>query len=475
MKKIVFLLCCGFYWSVLAQTVNESTTNLVLQRQIMGDISPKSIVHSGNGLFFAQNMMYHHTITVYNRQYELVKTISDKVNLADYGIANSKGTHRGSPVEAAFSPDGQYAWVSNYQMYGEGFNHAGEDDCPKSDCYDHSFLYKINTQSFVIEQAIEVGAVPKYVAASPDGKYVLVTNWCSGDVSVVDVAKGKEQLRLDLGSHPRGITIDKKSEKAYIAVMGAGRIAVLNLRNLQLSWINHVGSGPRHLCLDPIYNRYLYVTLNNESNIAKIDLTTNKVIKKVRSGKHPRSMVISDNGAVLYTVNYSDDNISKITTADMHVREKISTKHHPIGITYDAQQNEIWVACYSGNILVFKDHENTDALITTAPPPVKEVKTPPLPSSPVDTNLPKSTANNNSTPSSSACGATIVIGSFDSDTKAQNEVKQWRAKGYTLKVLPAPKGRYRVVKGCYNTEAEARNDLSIIRKNIHKDAWVLAE
>ena len=160
-------------------------------------------------------------------------------------------------------------------------------------------------------------------------------------LNVVDVAKGKEQLRLDLGSHPRGIIIDKKSEKAYIAVMGAGRIAVLNLRNLQLSWINHVGSGPRHLCLDPIYNRYLYVTLNNESNIAKIDLTTNKVIKKVRSGKHPRSMVISDNGAVLYTVNYSDDNISKITTADMHVREKISTKHHPIGITYDAQQNEI--------------------------------------------------------------------------------------------------------------------------------------
>ena len=39
-----------------------------------------------------------------------------------------------------------------------------------------------------IDQVIPVGAVPKYVAVTPDDKTVLVTNWCSWDLSVIDVA-----------------------------------------------------------------------------------------------------------------------------------------------------------------------------------------------------------------------------------------------------------------------------------------------
>ena len=30
-----------------------------------------------------------------------------------------------------------------------------------------------------VDQVIQVGLVPKYVATTPDGRYVLVSNWCS--------------------------------------------------------------------------------------------------------------------------------------------------------------------------------------------------------------------------------------------------------------------------------------------------------
>jgi hypothetical protein len=46
-------------------------------------ISPKSAVASGSGHLIAQNMMYRHSITVYNRSYRLVKTISDRIDLQD--------------------------------------------------------------------------------------------------------------------------------------------------------------------------------------------------------------------------------------------------------------------------------------------------------------------------------------------------------------------------------------------------------
>ncbi|MGL5065222.1 MAG: peptidoglycan-binding protein, partial [Microcoleus sp.] len=71
-----------------------------LVKTIYGKISPKSIVYSGNGLFFAQNMMYNHTITVYDRNFNLVKTIPDTVKLANYGLTKFKGNYQGAPVEA---------------------------------------------------------------------------------------------------------------------------------------------------------------------------------------------------------------------------------------------------------------------------------------------------------------------------------------------------------------------------------------
>ena len=43
---------------------------LKLRETIAGAISPKSVVASGTGLFFAQNMMYQHTVTVYDRDDE---------------------------------------------------------------------------------------------------------------------------------------------------------------------------------------------------------------------------------------------------------------------------------------------------------------------------------------------------------------------------------------------------------------------
>jgi YVTN family beta-propeller protein len=498
--------------NTLAQTTTPKVTEkndsvsktLVLQKTIYGQISPKSIVHSGDGLFFAQNMMYNHTVTVYDRNYKLLKTIKDEVNLADYGFDDYNNTYKGAPVEVAFSHEGQYAWVSNYLMNGKGFDNAGEDDCGKSDCYDPSFLYKVNTQTYQIEQVIKVGAVPKYVAVSPNNKYVLVTNWCSGDVSIVDVAQSKEILRIDLGPHPRGIVIDNKSEHAYIAIMGGTRIADLNLNTLKLSWLTKVGLTPRHLVIDPINNRYLYATLNNEGNVVKVDLTTNKVVKKCYSGKAPRSMAISDDGSYLYVVNYLSNTISKIRTADMKVIEKQKTNHHPIGITYDSQQNTVWVACYSGCIMVFEDTEPLNAPKPALAANNANLATVPSAQSVVSANnkpalsgvaatksylsptpSPKNAAK--STPKNKAykvdtrpqCTETesyhIVVASFDKETLAQKTAKDLRSKGVDATVIAADAQRYRVVYGCYATETAAKLDLPAAKEKVNKGAWVWKE
>lgn len=329
-------------------------TRMKLKKTISGKISPKSVVYSGNGLFFAQNMMYSHTITVYDREHKLVKTIPDAVDLSKFGYSKLKGNYKGAPVEASFSGDGKYAWVSNYQMYGSGFNNPGSDVCSPSEKNDKSFLYRINTESLNVDKVIQVGSVPKFVATSPDDSFVLVSNWCSFDLSVVDTEKNQEIKRIKLGRYPRGIVVDGDSENAYVAVMGSSDIARVNLNDFSVGWLKDIGRGPRHLNIDPA-GKYLYATLNSEGTVAKIDLSTDKVIKKVSTGNAPRSMVISDDGQTLYVVNYSSNTVSKVRTSDMKVVQNVNVNANPIGITYDPETREVWVACYSGSIMVFQD------------------------------------------------------------------------------------------------------------------------
>jgi len=261
---------------------------------ITGDLSPKSIVHSGTGLFFAQNMMYRHTVTVYNRTFDLVETISDTVDLTEFGLA---GAYRGAPVEAAFTTNGRHGYVSNYQMYGPGFSRPGGDGCGLAG-WDESFVYRIDTATLEVDQIIPVGAVPKYLAVTPDDRLLLVANWCSFDLSVIATADGEELRRVEVGRHPRGIAVDPQSTTAYVAVMGSNRIAVLDLVDYSVTWLDGVGTNPRHLVMDPTGD-YLYATLNAEGRVVKIDLETGQVAARVATGSAPRSMTISDDGSAL--------------------------------------------------------------------------------------------------------------------------------------------------------------------------------
>jgi len=318
-----------------------------------GPLTPKSVEASNGGLFFAQNMIYSHTVTVYDRSFQLVKSIPDTVTLSDWGFEGHPGESKGGPVEMAFSHDGTKAYVSNYQMYGAGFDNPGDDKCAKGS-WDNSFMYRIDTASLAIDQVIEVGPVPKYVAVTPDDSTVLATNWCGYDMSVIDAATGKETRRIPIGRFPRGIAVLPDSKTVFVAVMGTKDIAVVNLETDEVSWINGVGQGPRHLVLDA-KGEFLYATLNGEGKVAKIDVATRAVVAKVASPSQPRSMTIAPDGRSLYVVNYDSDAVSKIRTSDMTQIQREPTGRHPIGITYDKTDHRVWVACYGGSLVVFDD------------------------------------------------------------------------------------------------------------------------
>jgi YVTN family beta-propeller protein len=317
-------------------------------------LQPKSIVHSGTGLFFAQNMMYRHNVSVFDREGRLVSTIDDRVDLAAFGVAREgKATVvRGSPVEAAFTSDGRHAFVSNYKMYGDGWSTAADDLC-LGNRWEPSYVYRIDVATMTIDQVIPVGAVPKFLAVSPDDSTLVVSNWCSLDASIVDVATGTERARVVVGLHPRGVAITSDSSVAYVSVMGGPKIVRIDLATLETRSIES-GSTPRHLVLSPD-DSTLYVSNNLAGTIRAIDLATGRTTRTLTVGEQPRTMAMSDDGTALYVVVYRRDALVKVRTSDMSEVQRVETGVRPIGVTYDAATRRVWVANYAGSLSVYDD------------------------------------------------------------------------------------------------------------------------
>ena len=322
---------------------------------INGSIAPKSVRSSSDGVVSAHNMMYRHSVTVYDaKTFNLIHTIPDSVSLKDFGFSNYSGNYKGAPVEGTFSPDGKYLYVSNYAMYGKGFNKEGTDTCSPANGYDKSFVYRINRSNHQIDAVYPVGSVPKVVEVTPDNKYVLVANWCSYTVSVISVEKNKVVKTVKIGRYPRGIAINNDSTKAYVAEMGGNRIHVIDMQDFTTTYIP-IGSNPRAIVLSPD-NSMMYVTMNLSGKVASWDLVNNKAGKSVKTGNAARSLAINADGSHLFVVNYKSDTMSRVRTSDMKVTQNINVCNEPIGITYDRPTGNTWIACYKGQIKIYSNN-----------------------------------------------------------------------------------------------------------------------
>ena len=318
-----------------------------------GDISPKSVVASGRGQVFAENMMYKHSVTVYDRNGDLVTTIPDTVDLSAFGISGHPGISRGVPVEVAFSPDGTKAYVSNYSMYGNGWGPEGSDECHPSDGYDRSYVYRVDVKTLKIDNVILVGSVPKYVATTPDGRYVIVTNWCTFDASIIDVAtqtggtahparpvpaRHRRDTGLPHGVH-RGDGLDHDRARRPLELHD-----VLDLRRRLRS------PTPRAL---PRRADALRHAQRRGSRREDRPRRRARCWRRSPTGSNPRSMTISADGRYLFVVNYESGTMSKLDANTLADVQTVQTGYHPIGITYDRQTNDVWVANYTGSIMIF--------------------------------------------------------------------------------------------------------------------------
>ncbi len=287
----------------------------------------------------------------------------------DYEQDKSIPSYEEKPVEACFSNNDKILWVSLHNAGGivpimiDSFQFYPKKIDTTSKHITVIYPRSSQKDSFDVP-LIQTGKTPKIISRTGDSKYLLVSNWHSYNVSVLEVNSdqypyGKVISTIPVASIPRGIIVDDKNYKSYVAIMGGASIIVLNNWVWQKEDELQVASNPRHIVIDT--RGRLFVSYNKLAQIACVNAETGKTLFTASTHKQPRTIALSKNKQFLFVTCYSGNmvDVFKINNDGFKKLYSLECKGKPVGVDIyeDNDKLEAWVCTYTNgtiNILTFK-------------------------------------------------------------------------------------------------------------------------
>jgi YVTN family beta-propeller protein len=160
-----------------------------------------------------------YTSNVNSDSVTVVKSNADMSQWANEVVAVGKGPE---PIDV--SPDNLEVWAGNS---GDGT------------------VSILDTQTKKVKETVNVGTKhSNRLKFTPDGRLVLISDAGSGEVLVVEAQTRKVTKRLKLGSSVEGILIVPDGSKAYVAVSGDNKVAVVDLLKLEVVTTFETGKDP---------------------------------------------------------------------------------------------------------------------------------------------------------------------------------------------------------------------------------------
>lgn len=286
----------------------------------------------------------------------------------DYNRSRPINSFQEKPVEACFSHDDEILWVSLHNA--EGIVPIWVNDFSKNTGKINgeqktkpiTVVYPGSTKkdSFRVP-LIETGKTPKVIAVTSDNNHLLVSNWHSRNTSILELNKdvypfGKVISTVKVSAIPRGIVVDNKNKKSYIAIMGGASLHVVDNNTWETDKVLNVMSSPRHVVMDT--SGHIFVSYNSLGMIACLDAATGKSLFTTRTHSTPRTIILSKNHKFIFVTCYKSDylDVYKINDNNFEKVASLPCGGHPVGVDIfeNDEKLEAWVCSYSnGKINIY--------------------------------------------------------------------------------------------------------------------------
>lgn len=216
----------------------------------------------------------------------------DVVSLGAQTLAAARSTHG-----LGLSPDGASLYVTDV---------AG----------DRLLVYHLRGGSLSDEHAVKVGAQPVHMVATPDGRYIFVTNFSGASVSVVDTQTWSVVKTITTPVAPHGIVISPDGHYVYAACYLGAAIAVIDVARQALVGTISLPTFARPYGLNISRDgRYLYTSDNFSGRLYVLDTQTRKAVTSIQVGLRPALIARSPDGATLYVANGASRDLSILSLA----------------------------------------------------------------------------------------------------------------------------------------------------------------
>ncbi len=234
------------------------------------------------------------------------------------------------PVEADFTSDGQFAWVS---------------------LYNSAKVLVIDTRAGAVVGEVGTGSIPKEVAVSPDDRWVYVANWNSNTVSVIDARARVRVKDTPVPGTPRGMCFTPGGDRAYVCIMGGGTLSEVDVpAGHTVTRQIPCGSNPRHV-VPSRDGSVLYVSNNSPGTVTLIDRRAGAVQATIKVGDMARTITLTPDGRYLFVCNYGagKPGVGTVGCVDLQLRSQIFTvpASMPIGVAASATGDLLFVCNYA--------------------------------------------------------------------------------------------------------------------------------
>jgi DNA-binding beta-propeller fold protein YncE len=335
--------------------------------------SPKSVIFfEEKNKFYINSLEGNKTVVFDLRTYRKLRTIYHRfgkkqarlfkeTKVLNYDFLKPRpepNVFDGKPVEACFSHNKKYLWVTYYKRSYDG------------NAIEPSALAIIDTDADSIVRVMPTGILPKMISCSPNNKYVAVTHWGDNTIGIIDVSSGRvdkfayvkhlvvghqEKFEnfndskpvdrdADCGFCLRGTAFTADGNFLLVGLMGGGGVAVFDMRDFSSKGvIKGMRSNVRHLVVTP---SNLYLSSNKSGYVQKTPISefiafaasknrkNNEYSnwKECFAGSGARTIVVSKDEKYIFTACNNQTKIAVIRAADMEKIAEIPADSFPVGL-----------------------------------------------------------------------------------------------------------------------------------------------
>jgi YVTN family beta-propeller protein len=259
---------------------------------------------------------------------------------------------------------------------------------------------------------IAVGESPHEIVVSPDGRYAFVSNYGAQTpgrtISVIDIAAMKELRRVDLGGlrKPHGlwfaggavyftaennrvigrydpaanqvdwlfgtgqagthmVSLNKDLSRIFTANIGSGTVTILDRANGPGAWdatVIPVGKGPEGNDLSPD-EKQLWVANGQGGTVSIVDVAAKKVIETIDvQSQRSNRLTFTPDGKLVFVSDMSGNELIILDAATHKQVKRMSPGKSPEGILMQPDGSRVYVALSGDNAVAVIDPKTLEVV-----------------------------------------------------------------------------------------------------------------